>query len=100
MSSEDERIKLAIDLALTRRELEAAQKQTELLVAELEALRTHLQGEIVALHKRLNEIESRTGMLSPNPLTRAFAVWGNLLVAQVFIGVVIVAVYLIYLNAP
>lgn len=47
------------------------------------------QTEIFMLRQRVDALEQRSGLMSRSFLTRAFSVWGYMLVAQIIIAIVI-----------
>ncbi len=59
-----------------------------LLLAQLNETRAELreaQREIQALRQRLDELDSRTNLISSNLFARAFAVWGHYLLANLIL---------------
>lgn len=55
-----------------------------------------IQEEIAALEKRLDRIEKRSGLMSKSFLNRAYTVWAYFLFAQLMIGLVLLAVGMIF----
>lgn len=52
--------------------------------------------EIGELKKRLGELESRSGLMSKSFMTRIYTVWGYYLLANIWIGLVLVVLAAIF----
>jgi cell division septum initiation protein DivIVA len=84
---EDRVIKLEAENVELRTRFDIKKKELE---TELEMGAKHQ-----ALIQAVQDSLPQTGLLSESFLTRAFAVWGHYFVAQLLIGVVITAVYVL-----
>ena len=78
--------------------LSAQEERITALEAQNRQLREKLEKPVLfrqQVEKALDDALPNTSILSNNFLTRAFSIWGHYFVAQLMIGLIVLAVYLV-----